>query len=64
MTGLGDDFWYTLTLREFQLLIYAENAENLGEEGGTVLSNTPGISGSTYAMKLKPTPGMALDKRS
>ena len=24
----------------------------------------PGISGSTYAMKLKFTPGMALDKRS
>ena len=34
-----------------------------GGGGGGIHPRPPGISGSTYAMKLKLTPGMTLDKR-
>ena len=51
--GLLQDFSCTLTLWEFWVLLYAEN---LGEEGGCP-PPLPGILGSTYAMKLKLTPG-------
>ena len=56
--GLVHDFSHTLTLRDFWVLLFANNF--FLEEG----VYTPGISGCTYAMKLKLTPGMALDKRS
>ena len=58
--GLVNDFLCTLTLREFWVLL---NAKNIWGSGGCT-HPPPGISGSTYAMKLKLTPGMALIKRS
>ena len=53
--GLVQNFLWTLTLREFWVLLYAENLA----EGGEGVSHPPpaGISDSTYAMKLKLTPG-------
>ena len=43
---------------EFGVLLYAKNFF------WVVVVHPPGISGSTYAMKLKLTPEMALYKRS
>ena len=49
MTGLGALFF-----------VYLKPSRILG----FIICRESGISGSTYAIKLKLTPGMALDKRS
>ena len=60
VTGLGARFFAYLNPSRLLGFIICQEFFFFGGGGGY----TPGISGSTYAMKLKLTPGMALDKRS